>query len=83
MNAGVPGLNAFLDLSGDVGEFVSEYMAYHGPWYRDWSNANFGDPCLKCLIAGHTHVGVQVTAAQGEAAVEIALDEVIKQLPKP
>lgn len=64
------------DPSGDVGSFVSEYMAYHVAWYRDQSS----DPD-KCLFAGHVHVGVLVDAADGEAAVELQLAELFKVLP--
>ena len=47
------GLNPYVDLNGDPGGYVSEFMAYHGTWYRDL-NLN-GDE--KCLTAGHIHVG--------------------------
>ena len=47
------GLNPYVDLNGDPGEYVSEFMAYHGTWYRDLNLS--GDE--KCLTAGHIHVG--------------------------
>lgn len=73
---------AAIDNTGDVGAFVSEYMAYHVGWYRDYVNATFpNDDSKKCLFAGHTHVGVQVSAANGETAVDLQLDELFKVLP--
>ena len=47
------GLNPYVDLNGDPGGYVSEFMAYHGTWYRDLNLT--GDE--KCLTAGHIHVG--------------------------
>jgi len=47
------GLNPYIDINGDPGHYVSEYMAYHGTWYRDLHQ--FGDN--NCIAAGHIHVG--------------------------
>jgi hypothetical protein len=80
VTAKVPTLNAFIDPTGIVGAFVSEYMAYHVAWAREY---NVADPCMKLLLSGHTHVGGGVLNTEGEQAVEAALDEVIKKLPKP
>ena len=71
---------AAIDPSGNVGQFVSEFMAYHVAWYREYSQANLR-PDEQCLYAGHTHVGVQVTAQDGEQAVEIQLNELLSVLP--
>jgi hypothetical protein len=71
------------DPSGDVAAFVSEYMAYHVAWYRDYSQDRYKtEPTKQCLRAGHTHVGIRVAVADAEKAVEIQLDELIKVLPK-
>jgi hypothetical protein len=70
--------------TGDVGAFVSEYIAYHVAWYRDWVNAAFpGDPGRRCLMAGHTHVGTEVEVADGELAVELQLARLLAALPGP
>lgn len=71
-----------IDPSGDVGSFVSEFMAYHVGWYRDYSQTAFAtDPAKQCKFAGHTHVGVNVTVADAEIAVETQLEELFKVLP--
>jgi hypothetical protein len=84
VNLAANGLNgkvtASINDTGDVGAFVSEYMAYHGPWYRDYSQANFR--CgQKTLKAGHVHVGIQVAPGDGETAVDLQLKELFKVLP--
>ena len=72
----------FVDLTGNVGNFVSEYMAYHVCWYRDFSQNEFAnDPDKQCLIAGHTHVGIQVSPSDGMMAVEVQLEELFRALP--
>lgn len=71
-----------IDNTGNVGAFVSEYMAYHVAWYRDYINAKFpNDPAKQCKIAGHTHVGIQVATGDGVTAVDIQLKELFKKLP--
>ena len=47
------GINSYIDINGDPGRYVSEFMAYHGTWYRDLNQ--FGDE--KCISSGHIHVG--------------------------
>ncbi|MCL4199564.1 MAG: hypothetical protein KJZ69_18875 [Phycisphaerales bacterium] len=75
-------LVAEIDQTGNVGSFVSEYMAYHVAWFRDYINAQFpNDPSKQCLFAGHTHVGIPVSSAVAEEAGEIQLDELIEDLP--
>ncbi|MEX2139795.1 MAG: hypothetical protein WD894_11075 [Pirellulales bacterium] len=74
-------VNPRIDPSGNVGAFVSEYMAYHVAWYRDYINAKWpNDPTKQCQRAGHTHVGVQVTVANAEAAVDVQLNELFQVL---
>lgn len=67
--------------TGDVGSFVSEYMAYHVAWYRDHTMDQAAD--RKCLIAGHTHVGSDIDPADGARAVSLQLDALIDVLPPP
>jgi hypothetical protein len=71
-------LIASINPDGDVGSFVSEYMAYHVAWYRDHS-ADLAD--RRCLLAGHTHVGIDVDPADGATAVALQLDQLIDALP--
>jgi hypothetical protein len=63
-----------------AGNFISGYMAYHGIWYREWTNANL-PANEKCLFAGHTHVGTFVSRADAAQAVKLQLDALIAVLP--
>jgi hypothetical protein len=74
-------LVASINATGDVGSFLSEYMAYHVAWYRDHTMDLGAD--RRCLAAGHTHVGIDVDAADGAIAVALQLDSLIDVLPVP
>jgi len=74
-------LVASINATGDVGSFLSEYMAYHVAWYRDLTADHAAD--RRCLLAGHTHVGIDVDAGDGAKAVSLQLDELIRVLPAP
>tara|TARA_A100001011_G_C14294157_1_gene837612 strand:+ start:333 stop:1730 length:1398 start_codon:yes stop_codon:yes gene_type:complete len=69
------GLNSYIDYDGDAGSFLSEYMGFHGIWYKDLNLYNDNSPCL---TAGHIHVGSQVpieTAIEGtEESIRILID---------
>ena len=69
------GLNSYIDYDGDAGSFLSEYMGFHGIWYKD---LNLYDDNYPCLTAGHIHVGSQVPieiAVQGaEESIRILID---------
>jgi hypothetical protein len=73
-------LVASINPTGDVGSFVSEYMAYHVAWYRD-DSADLAD--RRCLFAGHTHVGIDVDPADAASAAALQLDQLIDVLPAP
>ena len=60
------GLNPYIDSNGDPGSFVSEFMAYHGTWYRDINQS--GDN--NCLSAGHVHVGANIDWDTAKIATE-------------
>ena len=68
-------LNSYIDYDGDAGSFLSEYMGFHGIWYKDLNLYNDNFPCLS---AGHIHVGSQVpieTAIEGaEESIRILID---------
>ena len=66
------GLNPYVDINGDPGGYVSEFMAYHGTWYRDLNYT--GDD--KCLTAGHIHVGGYIDT---EIAIQ-ATNETVRTL---
>jgi hypothetical protein len=72
-------LTASINPTGEVGSFVSEYVAYHVAWYRDHTMDAAAD--RRCLFAGHTHVGREVDPADGAKAVALQLDELINVLP--
>jgi hypothetical protein len=72
--AEVPGVNAFLQPIDD-GRFLSNYIGYHGNWYRDL-HADFTDP-LWCVTAGHVHVGSAMSLAQATHATEVTLRVVL------
>ena len=63
------GLDPYIDINGDPGQFVSEFMAYHGTWYRDLN-------LDKCIAAGHVHVGGQIDVQ----TAKIAANETIRTL---
>ena len=69
-------LNSYIDINGDPGRFVSEFMGYHGVWYRDLNQ--FSDNT--CYLAGHVHVGGLINWDTATLAAEITIMEVIQAL---
>jgi hypothetical protein len=69
------GLNAFVDVNGNGGGFLSEFIAYHGVWYQD-IHKGLDDPA-RSVAAGHIHVGTNVSIENGKMAAEISLRELI------
>ena len=70
------GLNSYIDINGDPGRFVSEFMGYHGVWYRDLNQ--FSDNI--CYLAGHVHVGGLIDWDTAILATEITISKVIESL---
>ena len=70
------GLNSYIDENGDPGHFVSEFMAYHGTWYRDLNQ--FGDN--NCIAAGHIHVGGYINWDTAKQATETTIRTLIDYL---
>jgi len=70
------GLNPFIDLNGNAGMFLSEYMGFHGVWYQDLFEYS-GTPCI---AAGHIHVGGQIDWNTARSAAEITIRELINYL---
>ncbi len=73
--AQVPGVDPFISPI-DTGNFLSNYIGYHGNWWRDLHAAP-GDP-MRCIIAGHIHVGRLTPVATGTDATVVTLREVIR-----
>ena len=73
INASDLELNSYIDINGDPGHYVSEFMAYHGTWYRDLNLV--GDN--KCISAGHIHVGGQIDVNTAKIATEESIRTLI------
>lgn len=70
------GLNAWIDWQGHPGQFVSEFMGYHGVWYRDINQ----DSDNICHFAGHVHVGGLIDWGTAREATNITVREVLNHL---
>jgi hypothetical protein len=70
------GLNAFIDWQGDPGHFVSEFMGYHGVWYRDINQQSDNI----CHTAGHVHVGGLIDWETATEATHITVRKVLDHL---
>ena len=70
------GLDPYIDVNGDPGHFVSEFMGYHGVWYRDLNSA--GDDL--CISAGHVHVGGNIDVQTARVATEETLRVLINHI---
>lgn len=64
----VPGMNAYLDVDGFGGGFLSEFIAYHGVWSRGLHA--FPDDPTRVLAGGHIHVGWN-TGPQGDCNMDL------------
>lgn len=82
VNAQVTGVPAFIDNTNlYAGNFVSEFMGYHGTWYKDL-HSDPNDP-LYTIAAGHIHVGISTPLDKAMQATQVTLREVINILPEP
>tara|TARA_B100000965_G_scaffold306767_1_gene265694 strand:- start:121 stop:1434 length:1314 start_codon:yes stop_codon:yes gene_type:complete len=70
------GLDAYIDINGDPGRFVSEFMGYHGVWYRDINQTDE----FKCISAGHVHVGGQIEVETAKLATNETIRTLINYL---
>ena len=70
-------LNSYIDINGDPGHFVSEFMGYHGVWYHDLYQFDSEAPCY---LAGHVHVGGLIDWDTAREATEITISQVIESL---
>ena len=70
------GLDSYIDIDGDPGSFVSEFMAYHGTWFRDLNLFSENN----CIAAGHIHVGGYIPVETSIIAVEETVRTLIDYL---
>ena len=70
------GLDSYIDWNGDPGRFVSEFMGYHGVWYKDINQ--FGSN--RCVTAGHVHVGGLIDVETAKLAAHSTIRTVIDYL---
>lgn len=68
------GPRAYVDINFG-GTFLSEFIGYHGVWYHSL-HADPTDPYWN-VAAGHIHVGQAVSIAEGFAATQVTLRELI------
>ena len=76
-NAPLP-IQAYICQTGDGGGFLSEFIAYHGVWYRSIHESPT-DPAW-CVAAGHVHVGGQISVQNAANAARITLRAVIQHV---
>jgi len=68
------GLNPYIDYTNGAGNYLSEFMGYHGVWFK----AVMDSASLPCYTAGHVHVGGLIDWDTAHEAAKITLREVIK-----
>ncbi len=61
-----------IDTNGTSGDYLSGFMGLHGLYYNQIATHN--------VAAGHIHVGISVSAANGEALMRATLDAVLSQI---
>ena len=69
-------LNPYIDYASGAGNFLSEYMGYHGVWYK----ALMDSLNVPLFTAGHVHVGGLLDWETAHEAAKITLREVIKHV---
>ena len=70
------GLYPYIDFTNGAGNYLSEFMGYHGVWYK----SKMDSLNLPCIVAGHVHVGGLINWEIAREAVNITLREVIKKI---
>jgi hypothetical protein len=68
------GLNPYIDYSNGAGNYLSEFLGYHGVWYK----AQMDSADVPCYTVGHVHVGGLIGWETAHEAAKITLREVIK-----
>ncbi len=75
VTAQVTGVDPFISAL-DTGNFLSNYIGFHGNWWRDL-HVSPDDP-MRCIIGGHIHVGRLTVVANATHATQVTLREVIQ-----
>ena len=73
-------LYPFIDYNLGAGNYLSEFIGYHGVWYRDLNNGDTLNMNGDCLLAGHIHVGGLIPWDTAFEAAKISLQTVINKL---
>ncbi|MBA65376.1 MAG: hypothetical protein CMG55_06220 [Candidatus Marinimicrobia bacterium] len=68
------GLTPYIDYTNGAGNFLSEFMGYHGVW----SKALMDSANLPLYTSGHVHVGGLIDWETAHEAAKVTLREVIK-----
>ena len=69
-------VNCYIDQNGNSGQFLSEFMGYHGMWYHQSSL----DTNWPCMLGGHIHVGGQLSTRAATDAAELTIEVVLGYL---
>ena len=69
-------VNCYIDQNGNSGQFLSEFMGYHGMWHHQ-SSMDTENPCV---LGGHIHVGGQLSVRTATDAAELTIETVIEYL---
>ena len=69
-------VNCYIDQNGNSGQFLSEFMGYHGMWHHQ-SSIDTDNPCV---LGGHIHVGGQLSVRTATEAAELTIETVIEYL---
>lgn len=60
------------------GEFLSEFISYHGLWYQAEHANSTGED--RCVAAGHIHVGGDLTVEEARFAMEVTLEVTLRHI---
>jgi pyrrolidone-carboxylate peptidase len=71
-------IDAWVDVNGNPGAYLCEYIAYLGMWYQNTHNTT--DDPNPCRVAGFIHVNAEVDVDEAMKATKITLRETIKYL---
>ncbi len=74
--ANINNLTPYIDINGNGGGFLSEFIAYLGVWYQSL-HASPSDPAW-CVAAGHIHVGSLLGAPRARQATRQTLRAVMR-----
>ena len=76
-NFSVKYLFPVIDYTYDTGNYLSEYLGYHGVWYKAQMDS-LNDITQSCYLAGHIHVGGSADWSEAHEVVKITLRKVIE-----